>query len=233
LAYPNSDVTLLKDSQIVAMTKAGPDANFEIRLSSGVSAGVNSFSVWAKDSSGLRSIAYTFTVDIGKGSTIGVSNILLPPTIYNDKIEVRRGDTLTIQGQSAPNAEIIVFINGNGEIARNSTAGDDGVWTYEFDTRDLLYGSYTTRSVAQIENNTTISSAAIPFTVGLKNVLAPDLQSCSLRGDFNGDCRVNLVDFSIIIFWYEKTEYPVLYDLSGDGEINLTDLSIMMFYWTG
>ena len=59
-AYPSSYITLLKDAEVVATTKAGPDANFEIRLS-GLSAGTYTFGIWAEDSSGRRSITHTFT----------------------------------------------------------------------------------------------------------------------------------------------------------------------------
>jgi len=63
-------------------------------------------------------------------------------------------------------------------------------------------------------------------------------QKCPTKGDLNGDCRVNLVDFSIASFWYKKKLTGSVIqlektELSGDGIIDLKDFSIMAYYWTG
>ena len=59
--------------------------------------------------------------------------------------------------------------------------------------------------------------------------------SCgTLIGDLNCDGRVNIIDFSIMAYWYnKKTTPPTKIDLNGDGKITLIDFSIMAFYWTG
>lgn len=49
--------------------------------------------------------------------------------------------------------------------------------------------------------------------------------------DLNCDTKVNLIDFSIMIYWYEKTP-PDEVDLYKDGKINISDFSIMAYYWT-
>ncbi|MBU2544617.1 dockerin type I repeat-containing protein, partial [Patescibacteria group bacterium] len=59
-----------------------------------------------------------------------------------------------------------------------------------------------------------------------------------LKGDLNGDGRVNLVDFSIAAYWYKRTisaEFAVKESerMNGDGKVDLVDFSIMAFYWTG
>ncbi len=60
----------------------------------------------------------------------------------------------------------------------------------------------------------------------------------SLTGDFNNDNRVNLVDFSIMIYWYKRpfSEIFRLLEIkksNGDGIINIVDFSILAFHWTG
>ena len=53
------------------------------------------------------------------------------------------------------------------------------------------------------------------------------------RGDMNCDGRVNIVDYSIMKYWYKKPNPPAAVDLSGDGIVNLKDFSILAAEWTG
>lgn len=52
--------------------------------------------------------------------------------------------------------------------------------------------------------------------------------------DCNADGRVDIVDLSIMLFYYERPPpFPPCTDLNLDGFVNFTDVSILMFYWTG
>jgi hypothetical protein len=51
--------------------------------------------------------------------------------------------------------------------------------------------------------------------------------------DLNNDNRVNLLDFSIMAFWYKRLGFPPKVDLNSDANVNLTDLSILAYCWTG
>jgi Bacterial Ig domain len=54
------------------------------------------------------------------------------------------------------------------------------------------------------------------------------------RGDYNKDGRIDLVDFSILTFWYKApTGAPGNIDLNGDRILDLVDFSILAFNWTG
>lgn len=55
-------------------------------------------------------------------------------------------------------------------------------------------------------------------------------KSCA---DPNEDGRVDLIDFSTLIFWFDKPNIPSRIDCNGDGKADLIDFSIMAFYWTG
>jgi hypothetical protein len=66
----------------------------------------------------------------------------------------------------------------------------------------------------------------------------PVIDKCSRIADFNGDCRVNIVDFSIVAFWYKRNltdsfKVREKEHLNGDGVVSLVDFSIMAFHWTG
>jgi hypothetical protein len=52
--------------------------------------------------------------------------------------------------------------------------------------------------------------------------------------DFNKDGFVNFVDFSILLYYFDKPGGPtVVEDLNSDGVVDLVDLSIFMYYWNG
>lgn len=236
LAYPQSDVTLLKDAQVAATTKAGADAKFEISLS-GISGGVYIFGIWAEDKKGLRSITHTFSIAITSGATTMVSGIFLPPSISLDKDEVKRGDFLSVFGYSVPQAEIAVFINSGEELVKKTSAQSDGAWFYKIDTIELDYGDHTTRSRASKNGDISTFSQALAFKVSSKNV-SSEGQACPGKADLNNDCRVNLIDFSIAAYWYKRpltgqARTNVDAKLKVDGVINLTDFSILAYYWTG
>ncbi len=49
------------------------------------------------------------------------------------------------------------------------------------------------------------------------------------QGDLNCDNDINLVDFSILMYYWGTDSQAA--DISLDGLVNLTDFSIMMYYW--
>ena len=235
-AYPLSKVTVLKDGQIAVSTIAGLDATFNTSLAN-LSSGNYTFNVFSEDSQGRRSNSFTFPVTITSGTTATISGIFLSPTIDVDKTEVKRGDTITIFGQSAPASDINITVNSSNELFEQTKADKNGVYLYDLDTAPLEMGQHSTQSKSSLAGLTTSYSLAVNFQVGTKTVSKNPIK-CPIKGDLNNDCKVNLIDFSIAAYWYkrplsdafktiEKTE------LSSDGKITLVDFSIMAYYWTG
>jgi len=89
------------------------------------------------------------------------------------------------------------------------------------------------RALAAADGAITTDSTFITFTVGDSNIAASQDTCASLIGDSNGDCRINLIDFSIMAYWYQRPNPPVTVDLNHDGVVNLVDFSILAYYWTG
>ena len=87
-------------------------------------------------------------------------------------------------------------------------------------------------SKASILDALSSESSAVGFTVGTENVLATKTQK-TIKGDSNNDGRVNLIDFSIMGYWYKRAKPPANVDLNGDGKVDLIDFSILAYYWTG
>jgi hypothetical protein len=231
-AYPLSKVSILKDGQLAITTIAGPDAKFNISLS-GLSSGNYTFAVFGEDNQGRRSSLFTFPVFITQGATTNVSGIFIAPTIAVDKSEVKRGDNIAIFGQSVPNSEVTISVNSDEEFFNKVNADASGTYLYNFDTSLLEIGQHTTKSKAALNGEITSFSQALGFTVGTKNVAAALPTKCSAKADLDNDCRVNLVDFSILAYWYKRPSPPASVDLNGDGKVDLVDFSIMAYYWTG
>ncbi|MDP2162329.1 MAG: dockerin type I repeat-containing protein, partial [Flavobacterium sp.] len=131
------------------------------------------------------------------------------------------------------NSEITISVNSNEELFKKIKADSSGAYLYNFDTSPLETGQHFTKSKATLNGEITSFSATIGFVVGTKNVLARQLTTAPVKGDMNNDKRVNLVDFSIVAYWYKRPSPPATADLNGDGKVNLVDFSIMAFYWTG
>jgi len=235
-AYPKSTITLLKDAQVAATTIADPNANFSINIS-GLTGGNYIFSVYSEDYKGIRSSLLTFPVSVTSGATTQINNIFLAPTIAVDKSEVKRGDNIAIFGQSAPNSEITIAVNSEEEFFTKTPADKDGVYLYNFDTSPLAIEQHFTKSKSAYNGEISSFSKTISFLVGTKNVAKSEEGLCG-RGDLNCDGRVNLVDFSIVVYWYKRpfsAEFAIREKerLNGDGKIDLVDFSIMAYYWTG
>lgn len=241
-AYPLSRVGILKDGQLVVTTIAGPDSNFTATIS-GLSKGNYSFSVYGEDKNGIRSSLFSFPIYITSGVTTKIGGIFIAPTIALDKKEVRRGDTISIFGQTTPNADVLININSEPEFFLNQIADAAGAYLLNFNSIQLALGDHTAKSKSTLGNEITEFSKALKFKVGTQSVSA-DAQDFAtsgqsiVKGDLNNDKRVNLVDFSIAAFWYKKTLIGTIINteqvhLNADAKIDLIDFSIMAFHWTG
>jgi hypothetical protein len=236
IAYPLSKVTLTKDGQVAAESLAGPDAQFEITLS-GLSTGTFSFGIWSTDNRGERSVMQTYTIAVTNGVTTVISGIFLPPTITTDKVEVKLGDVLTVLGQTAPSSTINLYFHSEKEIVKNATASKDGTWVFKLDSSELGVDNHTVQSRSKVKDDYSSLSKLVAFKVGSRNILRSQAASASggafKRGDVNKDGKVNLIDFSILAYWYKRLKPKPEYDLNHDGVVNIIDFSIVAYDWTG
>ena len=230
-AYPRSTVSLLKDGQVVSTSTSGVDAGFQTTIS-GTSSGKYIFSIYSEDTKGVRSSPVVFPLSITSGVTTKVSDILISPTIAVDKSEVRHGDNIAIYGQSVPNSIVSISIDSDEEFLVKDTADVNGIYSLDFDTSVLEVGQYNVKSKSILGSYTTGFGKSITFTVGTKNIVT-ELPKVVIKGDSNGDNSVNLVDFSIVSYWYKRANPPESADLNSDGKVDLIDFSIMVFNWTG
>ena len=233
-AYPNSTVILLKDGQIALSTVAGGDARFQFSLSA-LSAGSYMFSVYGIDSTGNKSTPLSFPETLMSGATTNISGIFISPTIDVDKSEVRKGDNIVIFGKSVASSTITISVHSNPEFFVTAPSDKDGSYLYTLDTAPLDFGNHQTKSKAAAEGQISNFGASVGFVVGSQTVVKSMSTQCTLLGDLNCDGRVNLIDFSVMAYWYKRTLSGKGFnaDLNHDIIVNLTDFSILASNWTG
>ncbi|MCK4454215.1 hypothetical protein KAU51_02615 [Candidatus Parcubacteria bacterium] len=224
-AYPDTSVTVLKDGKVITAEKADSQANFKVEITN-ITSGVWTFSIWAKDKQGRRSITFSFTTNISSGMTTTISDIFLPPTIELSKVKLQKGETLNIYGQTAPESEITISVESL-EIIKKVDATEEGDWLHSFATTILKEGLHTARAKAGTPEGLSSSySKVLGFYIGEGAIVAIE------KADITNDEKVNLVDFSILLYNWGVAKNPSA-DFNNDGKVNLVDFSIMMYYWTG
>ena len=237
LAFPGSVVSILKNGTIVADSPANSDGTFEVRVKR-ITPGTYSFGVRAEDSERIKSKLTLLTVFVSSGVVTVVDGIFIPPTITTDKIEVKKGDTITFMGRTAPESIIRLLVRSfsGSEFIKQASSTGEGRWRFVYDTSSLSIGDHDGKSLSITEDDTSLYSELVSFRVGSVNRLrtkVSDLTGFRKKCDLNDDSRVNLLDFSIMAFWYKRLGFPQKVDLNTDSKINLTDLSILAYCWTG
>ena len=122
-----------------------------------------------------------------------------------------------------------VVIDGENSQTFTLTSDADGLYKIIIPLGSLSKGDY---SIHVNYTDDTRISKLIKFIIGDANILSSDSVT-NIPGDCNADNVINLVDFSVLAFWYGKDNPPVCVDTNHDGIINLVDFSILAFYWTG
>jgi len=230
-AYPYSTVYLLKDGFLEATVVADQSAYFTFSISDLVT-DTYTFSIYTEDDNGRKSSLFSFPILINSGTAVNIDNIFLSPTIDTDKTEVKKGDLLKIFGQSIPLKEVLISINLGQDYVFSVVSDSLGKYLYNLDTSNLNLGRYKTKSKTIYNNKESLYAIPVSFLVGEDNINGGGDTCNTLPGDLNCDNHVNLTDFSIMAYWYNKFNPPETVDLNGDGTISLVDFSIMAFYWT-
>jgi hypothetical protein len=232
LAYPRTPVTVLKDGAIIATTPADPGATFSVILAH-LTAGTYTFGVYATDSTGVRSATQNFVEILTNNVTVEVNSIFLSPSIGLSHTIIKQGDALNIFGFTAPKSDVNVIVNSARQFIEQVKAQDSGAWFKAFNTLALEVGPHNSKSQASNGNLLSPYSNIVSFHVGDESVAAP-VGGQEVRSDFNGDGRINLVDFSILLFNWNKTSLAnPRADINKDGIVNLVDFSILLYDWTG
>ncbi len=242
-AYPAAAITIFKDGTTAATLQADQYGNFSTELE--VASGIYTFSLYAIDSANRRSLTTSFTVNIAGQQTTTVSDIVIAPTIGADKAQVKFGNDIKFFGSSYPASVINVIINSDTQMIDKVSSDKFGLWLYTLNSNVLEMGDHSTKSQT-VTPDSIISpfSESLAFAVGNIDILSGKLiggaprptapAACNKNGDINNDGKVNIVDFSIMLFfWNQRNPQNPCADINKDGVMNIFDFSIMLFWWTG
>jgi len=237
-AYPSSNISLLQNGRLIVRTVSGPDASFLISLSNATPGNAN-YLIVAEDPFGRQS-SFNVPVVITASATTTVSGIFISPTLDLSKRQINSGDNLIFFGRSVPQSEVTIQVNSETELFLRTTADPSGGYLYTLDTSILNVGIHDAKSKSA--HNQQVSEFGAPVSFAVLEKGAPiqeepepetEPEACGLSGDLNKDCKVNLVDFSILAYWYKRANPPALVDVKADRKIDLADFSILASQWTG
>ncbi len=224
-AYPNADVRVLVDGKEFGTTRADSKANF-IYTTNQVTPGITTFGFSAKDSRGVDSLTTAFVFEVVQSAVTTIANILIPPTISASAVEIPRGDFLTLQGQTVPDVKVFADVFAGKKTSFSAESDQAGLWVLQVDTGSLSEGMNTAKALFELSIEASSGyGRSVGFFVGAGS------PGGTGSADVNDDGKVNLVDFSIFLISWGKTD--ARYDFNKDGTVNLGDFSIMLFNWTG
>ena len=112
-------------------------------------------------------------------------------------------------------------------MTASTTANGNGSWKLTFSTAGLTKGTYQLKAQTIISSKDQSIFSPVLY-IGVGENPNPDFKN---RSDLNRDGKVNLVDFSILLFNWKGSD--AVADINQDGVVNLTDFSIMLANWTG
>lgn len=228
-AYPNVTVNILIDAELVGTVRTNNRGEFT--FTTDTRPGTASLSFWANDSSGTRSLTVNTTFDITQGAVTNLDGILIPPTIRTTNASVNPGAVVTLNGQTVPSVTVEVSID-NGKKTLTTTSDAAGLWSVPFDTSTVSVDTHTAK--ARFVSTTGTQRVDSPYGTALSLFVGVEGKATS-NSDLNRDGKVNLIDFSILVFWWGtpggNSNPPA--DISQNAKVGLEDFSILLFNWTG
>jgi hypothetical protein len=229
IAYPSSTVTILKNSVVAVQVPADPQAKFNVTVGS-LAAGSYTFGVYGTDADGRAGPTSNFTVTLTTGTTVTITGIFLGPTIAADKTSLQPGETITLLGTTSPSSAVHVYVSSTEEKQFDTQSSTVGAWSRQILASDLVAGSHTARSKAvDVGGDISAYSDTITFTIAATTPTGPTY----IRPDLNEDGKVDLIDFSILLYyWGQRNPSHLKVDINQDSVVNIIDFSIMLFYWT-
>jgi hypothetical protein len=223
---PGMNVSLLKDGQKVATVPAKADGSFQITIS-GLSSGMYLMQVVGIAPGFGVTRSDIFTVQVLKDATTKVSNVVLPPSV----VTTQKDDFYEIRGVAYPGATVSLYVQNF--LIKSSGVQSDGEYSFLLPIREYAEGS-SVYVIATMQGVTGEFKSMETFLPASADAVAPASPStCVITGDINGDCSVDAVDFFVSRWRYVRDLFSERFDFNKDGTTDLVDFSIMAFYWTG
>lgn len=225
-AYPGAVVTILRSGAVAKTLIVDAVGNFEATLS-GLPSGIQTFSFFAEDTNGQKSVTISLTLNLIANTTTTVEGIIIPLTIAISSSTVNQGQPLFVFGQSVPESDINLFFQSS-EFVKRTGAAKSGAWRYELDTQPLEIGDHSVRAKAQIKSG---EQSEFSETKMFK-IVPPGVHAApgTCLADLNDDNRADITDLSILLYNWGVPK-NARSDYNKDGRVDIIDFSILLYYW--
>lgn len=230
-AYPGSTVGILVDGNFFETTKANSTGSYSVTLDE-IARGVYTFGVYAYGPDGTRSSTFSTSFTVTGARTSVLSNVNVAPSVLVEPDPVDPGQVLTASGYALPNATVSIE---NGRLRStivkkiSVTSNSNGFWSTTIDTSNFSVDTYQIKAKSSQSGGVETGWSEYTYYGVGEEAETP------LNADLNRDGKINLIDFSILLFWWATdggdSDPPA--DINRDGTASLTDFSIMLFQWTG
>ncbi len=235
-AFPGSRVTVLVDGTAVETgISAGSNGSFSYTIDA-IARGVYTFGVFALDRDSTKSSTFTTTFSVAGARESTLSNVNLMPTIKVAPNPVDIGAQVVFSGYAIPNSTVTIETEQDkrgSPKTLTATSDSSGRWSASQSTAGFAKGTWKVRAKSVQTGGSLLSTNFSQYTSYGVGGATPALTGSN--SDLNRDGKVNLVDFSILLFHWNtdggKSDPPA--DINRDGKVSLTDFSIMIFNWTG
>lgn len=239
-AYPFSTISVLQDGvhRQNLDSPIGGNGEFNI-LVSDLTRGTYSFGVYATGPDGVESSSYATTFTVIGDTVTSIDNIYVPPSFSFDKEVYSAGETITVEGYAPAQSSVDVWFHQQKSVVldtditkRTISADADGYFSTTFSSAGRAVDTYQVKA-RWIGSDSRQSDFSKYQYLGIGTNPDPEVEGGV--GDLNLDTKINIVDFSILLFHWGSdgagvTPSP---DLNNDARVNLTDFSILIFHWTG
>ena len=204
----------------------------------------------------------TFTLQFSNSTSSGFTDLTSSTDwTFKDNAGVADGATIVVTllsdseegesyGESNPSAaspnSILVGQEGEWDwVIQNNSADTTLDWFFRMvnSSGTVLTGYTNYPKLDGIAAGTTPTPPTVTLTGGggppatstLPGKPQPPCDNLALqRVDLNADCRVDIIDLSILLFYFNESGSRIArYDLSSNGIVDLPDVSVLMYYWTG
>ena len=230
-AYPSRTVNFILDSDSIGTAQSNSSGAFT--FSTLAAPGTATLGIWATDVSGTKSVTLNTTFDVTQGALTNLNDLVLPPSLKVSTANFNPGQVLTVSGQAVPNAKVDLYIDRNSTTpVASGQSAPNGLWSIQYDTARLSTNEHTLR--ARSVTGTGALTVQSGFSSTLQLFAGVNGQAAT-PSDLSRDGKINLIDFSILIFWWNTnggdSNPPA--DISGNARVGLEDFSILLFNWTG
>lgn len=233
---PNSQIKIFKDGNVLIYTKSDNNGDFSQDIY-GFFHGNYSFGLSTKAKDDSTTDIINFNVELKPGNYVSVSTIFVAPTIkINDKNNTK--DNISIEGYGLANSKVEINLFSQKEKQEKQKilidTDKNGYYKYLLNIQNLIEGEYKifSKNIFEDEFVGVSKNSYILIEKNVDENFNTEIYKNKIRCDLNDDHKVNLIDFSILLFYWLRSDY-IEGDFNLDNIVDIKDFSIMAYNWTG